>query len=306
MRALLWILAAGCYTGGASPAPTTSAITIGDHRERFVFVSGREAADHWSSPQIFLADPSAQKATNLTNDANPNGSPAISADGQRMAYVSGRSLHVMTLATGDEHEIATGPDAVGAVRWVGDAIAFVAPASTRGSAIWLVTSGDPVRVTDPGPSASDETLATAGRRIVFSRYDEASHDRDLWIVDLDGSNLRRLTRTLDVTETLPAVSHDGRYLAYRAVLSPREELRVVALPAMTPVATVALPEGAYNINGLDFTADDRSLVFGADAPDVGGSLQNVKSELFEAAIDGTHLRRLTKNAAYDGQPAVIP
>jgi Tol biopolymer transport system component len=313
MRALALLLVAGCYTG-TTPAASTTAITLGEpaphHHAAFVFVSGREAQDRWSQTQIFLADPSAEHPTNLTNDANWNGSPSISHDGTRMVYVAERSLHVMTLATGDDRAIEAGRGPFGAVRWVGSNLAFVAPASTRGSSIWIVGDhgGDPRRVTDPGATASDEQLASLdhGRGIVFDRYDEATRDRDLWVVDVDGSNLRRLTATPDVAETLPIASHDGRYLAYRAFLSPHEQIRILSLPDGALVHTIVMPDGLTNINGLDFTADDRSIVFGADASAVGGSLENIKGELFSIALDGTHLRRLTKNAAYDGQPAVIP
>jgi len=67
-----------------------------------------------------------------------------------------------------------------------------------------------------------------------------------------------------------------------------------------------LPAGLVNISGIDFAADDQALVFGADDEEVGGSLENVKGELFRAGLDGSGLVRLTKNASYDGQPAVIP
>lgn len=313
MRALAFLVVTGCYTG-ATPAPSTTAITLGasapHRRTGFVFVSGREAQDHWSQTQIFLADPSAQHPTNLTNDANWNSSPSISRDGTRMVYISERSLHVMTLATGDDRAIEAGRGPFGAVRWVGSNLAFVAPASTRGSSIWIVGDhgGDPQRVTDPGLTASDEQLASLdhGRRIVFDRYDETTRDRDLWIVDVDGTDLRRLTSTPDVAETLPIAAHDGRYLAYRAFLSPHEQIRILSLPDGSLVHTIVMPDGLSNINGLDFTTDDRSIMFGADASAVGGSLENIKGELFSIALDGTNLQRLTKNAAYDGQPAVIP
>jgi hypothetical protein len=72
------------------------------------------------------------------------------------------------------------------------------------------------------------------------------------------------------------------------------------------VRELALPDDTYNINGLDFAADDQSIIFGADARDVGGNLENIKGELFSIAVDGSNLQRLTTNAAYDGQPAVIP
>jgi Tol biopolymer transport system component len=175
--------------------------------------------------------------------------------------------------------------------------------------VWIVSEhgGEPTRITDPG-TASDEFVAFVdhGRKLVFDRYDAATADRDLWITDVDGSGLRRLTGTPDVAETLPVASHDGRLLAYRAFRASHDTIRILALADGAVVHDFALPEGTVNISGIDFAADDQSLVFGADDLEVGGSLENVKGELFAVGLDGGDLRRLTKNAAYDGQPAVIP
>lgn len=308
MRSLAFVLLAAC-TAGVTPAPAAIVLAAPRHERGFVFVSGRETADHWSATQIYLATSAPDHPTNLTNNARSNRSPAISPDGTRMAFISDRSLRVMRLADGDEHTLDVGDGPFGCVRWAGHQLAFVAPANTRGSAVWVVSDhgGEPTRITDPG-IASDELVAFVdhGHRVVFDRYDPATSDRDLWITDLDGSHLRRLTRTPDVAETLPVASHDGRYLAYRAFMAGQDGIRVIALANGEVVHDFALPEGLVNISGIDFAADDQALVFGADDLDVGGSLENVKGELFRSDLDGGDLVRLTKNAAYDGQPVVIP
>lgn len=308
MRSLAFVVLAACHTG-ATPAPEAIVLAAPHHESGVVFVSGREAPDRWSATQIFLARPSANQPTNLTNNARWNSSPALSPDGTRMAFVSDRSLRVLRLADGDERTLEVGDGPFGCVRWAGHQLAFVAPAHTRGSAVWVVSEhgGDPTQITEPG-AASDELIAFVdnGHKIVFDRYDPATSDRDLWITDNDGSHLRRLTSTPDIAETLPVASHDGRYLAYRAFRASHDGIRVIALADGEIVHDFALPEGLVNISGIDFAADDQELVFGADDADVGGSLENVKGELFRSTLDGDDLVRLTKNAAYDGQPVVIP
>ncbi|MBV8761818.1 MAG: PD40 domain-containing protein, partial [Deltaproteobacteria bacterium] len=306
MRAPWLLILAGCYTG--STPPSTNAIAIGEpaHETGLVFVSGREAQDHWSATQIFLAKPSAQQATNLTNDARWNSSPAISPDGTRMAFIKERSLRIMRLADGEERTVDVGDGPFGCVRWAGHRLAYVAPANTRGSAVWVVSEhgGSATQLTNPG-AASDElvTFIDHGRRVVFDRYDSATSDRDLWVIDADGGSERRLTSTTDIAETLPVASHDGRLLAYRAFRASHDGIRVMSLADGAIVQDWVLPAGLVNISGIDFAADDQALVFGADDEEVGGSLENVKGELFRAGLDGSGLVRLTKNASYDGQPA---
>ena len=308
MRSLAVVVLAACHTG-ATPAPEPIVLAAPHRDAGFVFVSGREAADHWSATQIFLAQPSANHPTNLTNNARWNSSPALSPDGTRIAFVSDRSLRVMRLSDGDEHTLDAGDGPFGCVRWAGHQLAFVAPPNSRGSSVWIVSDhgGEPTQITDPG-MASDELIAFVdhGRRVVFDRYDPATADRDLWITDVDGSHLRRLTSTPDIAETVPVSSHDGRYLAYRAFRAGHDGIRVMSLADGEVVRDFGLPDGLVNISGIDFAADDQTLVFGADDLDVGGSLENVKGELFRSNLDGGDLIRLTKNAAYDGQPVVIP
>lgn len=282
-----------------------------------MFATGRDAADGWSHPQIYLSRPDAEPV-NLTRDASYNSWPAVAADGRTMAFVSARrggpGLYVMDLDSGESRELATGPGSVMCPRWSpAHELAYNAPASAPGTSVWIIDprSGEPRRITEPGSQHADDAgvaFIDQGRRVVFSRYDRRSQDRDLYVVDADGSHLQRLTATSRVSETLPVTSHDGRWLAYRATHSGLgDTIDLVATADWSLVRQIELPSPVkWNVSGLDFLAGDGALVFGADADDVGGSLQNIKGEVFAVDVDGTHLRRFTNNAAYDGEPAALP
>ena len=114
---------------------------------------------------------------------------------------------------------------------------------------------------------------------------------------------------LEANETTPVTSHDGRTLAYRALYpgpSFRETIRLVHVGTGMLSGEIELPSPVrFNVTGIDFSEDDRHLVFGADATDVGGSLQNVHGEIFSIDLDGTHLTRLTRNKAFDGYPVSL-
>jgi Tol biopolymer transport system component len=312
----LAVLSTSCIYVDA-PARPEHALTVESIRSSIVFVTSRDSEDRWSRPQLYLSDLTGGNAINLTNDAYSNGSPAISPDGRQLVFVSSRAgapkLFVMSLDGGEARELVTSVGPIQSPHWSGGHIAFEAPANAPETAVWLVADGDrPQRLTTPPSNQRDDgglAFIDHGRRIVFSRFDEQTHDRDLYVVTVDGSKVSRITETPHVTETLPVASHDGRLLAYRATrMGPDsgESIRIIAIDGWSLVRDIPLPSPAHsNISGIDFTAGDRSLVFGADATDVGGSLQNLHGEIFAIDVDGTHLRRITKNAAYDGQPVTV-
>jgi TolB protein len=68
----------------------------------------------------------------------------------------------------------------------------------------------------PTPSSTIDLTAISGR-IVFSNHD------DVWIVDVSGTNLRRLTRS-PWHEFDPSLSPDGRLIAYRSEPNDYPEL----------------------------------------------------------------------------------
>jgi TolB protein len=69
----------------------------------------------------------------------------------------------------------------------------------------------------PGASESPIDVATLSGRIVFSNFD------DVWIVNADGTDLRQLTHST-WHEFDPALSPDGRFIAYRSEPNDYPEL----------------------------------------------------------------------------------
>ncbi|HEX5061288.1 MAG TPA: hypothetical protein VFV99_18100 [Kofleriaceae bacterium] len=318
---LLLVMAAACWQ---KPSATTGSVTssvMARPQPRSglacAFVSARDSENHWSNAQIYLVDGVHRIPVNLTNDAQTNWAPAISPDGREMVFVAsrGHGLFVLELETDESREvpIAT-PGQPASPRWLsGHRIAYAA--FTDRTAVWLVDMrGDsPRQLTSPGPKESDDggfAMIDGGKRIVFSRYDRLTGERHLYVANTDGSDSPiRITNTSKVSETLPTVSHEGQLLAFRrfAHTDFSDQIRIVSTRDFSLVRDISLASPAkWNINGLDFTGDDRQIVFGADADDVGGNLQNLHGELFVVGVDGGNQRRLTKNAAYDGQPACMP
>jgi TolB protein len=110
------------------------------------------------------------------------------------------------------------------IDWEGDLIAF-----TSGSRIWLMNSdGSGARpITDPPRAGEwgdavlpfgdyDPRISPDGEKVVFSRLvdDESQHGNyDLFLVDVDGTGLTRLTET-GYTQGVADWSNDGESLIY--------------------------------------------------------------------------------------------
>lgn len=322
------LLIVGCGAGAPparSASPARSAFPAGAQRAAgkaaYLFVSGRDSPDRWSDPQLFVADASGANARNLTNNAFSNESPTLSPDGRHVAFISSRrrpgQIYVIDIDGGEARRLSGSIEGAASPRWSprGE-IAFAAPANAPHTAIWIVDAdgGDERRLTTPGPNEADDgglAFVDEGRTLVFSRYNRTTQDRDLYAVAVDHPGPpTRLTQTPHTSETEPVASHDGRLLAYRAVPMTgdmHESIVLVNVDTWRRVRDLPLPAPASgNISGIDFTGDDRGLVFGADASDVGGSLQNLQGEIFTMDLEGRHLTRITRNAAFDGSPVSLP
>ncbi|TME24939.1 MAG: hypothetical protein E6I75_28255 [Chloroflexi bacterium] len=155
---------------------------------------------------ISFVDPSGQ-ARSQTGLIGLN--PTMSPDGQRLAlgYAGAAgyySIYVAEPPFAEVHKLT--PDEVleSAPAWSPDAawVAYVgqAPAGPSSSPGWVVrivrsdgTNEQTVIPNRPGISYSSLRWSPDGRRIAFTRYEEAPHTRQIGIVNRDGSDLTMLS-----------------------------------------------------------------------------------------------------------------
>ena len=154
-----------------------------------------------------------------TTDLIAFGPTPWSPDGSRLVFTrkegSGAALWVIDVATGEETRLSGGPEANdGGAAWSfnGDSIAFLR--ITRGLyGIWVVSAqgGEPRQVYEgPGHEYVGLSWAPDDRSVVFVSDREGSGD-DLWAVEVDSGDIRRLTSGVSEKEGV-CVSRDGRLL----------------------------------------------------------------------------------------------
>lgn len=127
----------------------------------------------------------------------------------------------------------------------------------------------------------------AASRIVFARTGEA---KELWVVDSDGENLRRITRFGSITLS-PAWSPDGRRVLYTSYKDSHEpslfemDLTTGAERAIDPGISGLISTPTYHPNGTEIAFS----VIGGTAPGV------YRYDLSQ----GCCLQRLSGNSRYD-------
>ena len=280
-----------------------------------VFVSSRDGRG-----QIYSMDEGGSFQTNLSGNNYTEHFPDISPDGKWIVFSSfrnppGENIYIMDLEGKNVRQVTTGTRQRIMPRWSPrDTIAYVYPAYTGNAEIWTVRSdGTEIRqVTTPGQGESDDgghDFYDGGQMLVFSRHDRSTGERNLYTVAADGSGmLKRITDTPFLSEVIPVVSHDGKLLAYRAFYHEdrRDTLRVLNVGSWSLVKEIELqPPADKNISGLDFSADDRSLLVSVESSDVPGPVINYRQEIFSVKLDGTGQTRLTSNAAADYWPVSV-
>ncbi|WP_226016219.1 S9 family peptidase [Novosphingobium sp. FKTRR1] len=127
------------------------------------------------------------------------------------------------------------------------------------------------------------------------RNEPRSTNVDLWLAPVDGAAPRNLTASNLATDTMPAVSPDGRWLAYAAMARPgyESDRLVVHLRDIKTGAVRALT-GAWDrsVTSLAWTADGKALI--ATAEDV------LDTPAFRIDPRSGKVERLTFNPGREG------
>lgn len=223
--------------------------------EKVVFsgiLSFQEGDDHEPIRKLFIvrADGSGPRPIRGTNGAR---GPVFSADGHTIAFTrrveretsttvggkergdgfDGSSIWTVDLATGTQRQLTP---------WR-EGLRYVASSFSPDGSSLLATREDPLLTDEAQPMAleldgsgsrpvfndgSSPVYSPDGTKIALIRRieeygDDRSEDLDLFVIDADGSGLRRLTRTPGRTELSPSWDPSGERLAYIRLPVTRSE-----------------------------------------------------------------------------------
>jgi len=136
----------------------------------------------------------------------------------------------------------------------------------------------------------------AGSKIYFVSDRQGRGTKEIWSMDFDGANQKRLTHFNSIS-TMPAVSPDGTRLAFTTFA--KGQPRIMMYSTVTGhFITFLNPQASVN-SQPNFTPDGKNVLFASTAD---GRFMNI----YMSDLNGGGLRRISNVRAVEAEPKVNP
>lgn len=276
------------------------AAVAGALQQGLAFVSIRDGNAH-----IYLSQGDKERA--LTSGNSVNTQPAWSADGTMLAFSSvreGQSAIYLIDADGQNlRRLNQSALWQTAPSWSpdGTAIAFLARDNSKaGVELHIMRLADGALTVldgnglEKGPDAP--VWSADGKQLVFLGAN-AKGKTDVWLVQRDGSGLRNISEPVSNRHKAhPAISPDGRYVAYVADMRGHLALFRTDLQSGVSVNLTADRPAAYETPR--WSADGTQLVFASSRDDPGLT----RMDIFLMNADGSAVTNLSRHPHEDFNP----
>ena len=196
-------------------------------------------------------------------------SPSFSPDGKRLAFARNVTEGVSDVFTvdldgsGERRLTFDNRDTMG-IGWSADGGSLVFSSSRAGIySLWRVpaSGGDPSFVAGGGVKIKHPSSARGRDAIAFENW---LYELNLWSVSTEGGVSRALTQTTDQWNFQPAVSPDGRRIAFVSTRSGGEEIWVADSDGSSARRLTSF--GGARLESPSWSPDGRSIVFSARRP----------------------------------------
>jgi eukaryotic-like serine/threonine-protein kinase len=276
--------------------------------ERIAFQSNRDGGG------IFVMGRTGESVRRLSDGGynpawSPNGKEVVFGTESVQASPAARGprsgLWIVTVENGEKRQIATEDSVQPAWSPDGSRIAFWAargPQRQRDILTVPVAGGDAVLVTDDAAIDWNPVWAPDGKRLYY--LSNRAGSMNLWRVRIEQQSGRPLGPPESIVLPAGVVAHislsaDERRIAYASVEVEQNVLRVGMDPASATVLgdPQAVTSGSKIWGSVDVTRDGQSIVLGSSSS---------QEDVFVARADGTGLRQLTNDLAFDRFPRWAP
>lgn len=215
-------------------------------------------------------------------------SPSFSSDGKKLAFARNVTEGVSDVFTvgvdgaGEKRLTFDNRDTMG-IGWSADGKSLVFSSSRAGIySLWRVpaSGGEPAFVAGGGVKIKHPSLARGRDAIAFENW---LYELNLWSVSTQGGAPRALTQTTDQWNFQPAVSPDGRFIAFVSTRSGGEEIWVTDSDGSSPRRRTSF--GGARLESPAWSPDGRRIVFSARRP--------TRSDLWAVSVEGGAPEQLT-------------
>jgi Tol biopolymer transport system component len=143
-----------------------------------------------------------------------------------------------------------------------------------------------------------------GKRVVFQsdRHDAMMGDRDIYIMNADGSSIKRLIHRDESDET-PVWSPDGSQILFSSYVT--DENNELFIMNVDGTGVTQLTDNPGRDGHQSFSPDGSKIIFNSQRDD-GGSEETSNYEIYQMNRDGTNVRRLTDFPGWDTYPSLSP
>lgn len=304
------ILAGFILTGSSVFSPSTGPDSknlvsmLPKQQEKIFFVSDRDKND-----EIYMMNPDGSRQENLTNNPAVDLCPAVSPDGQWMAFVSNRNgdrgvykMHLKTkqVTRVTEHEHASFPS------WSpdGESIAYTKIEFPKGEgkikasdihSYVMVVNADGTglrKLTHEGYHSSPSWSPDGNRMAIVQKKKE---NPQICIMNSDGSNISELTDG-SATDTNPAWSPDGKRIAFMSFRSGFFSDIYFINPDGTGMRRL------FQNQDLKGNNTDPSWSYNGDWIVYAYRLNDRESHIYKTNVNNKTTKRLTDNPSTDILP----
>ncbi len=272
---------------------------------------------------IYMLDETGLNPIRLTNDSSVESFPSITGDGSRVFFVSDRENQEQTNPFQKPTEVyVINVDTRETTRLTyDDRMDYGVSVSDDGSKIvymtqemgqegyenpqMMIMNGDGTGqkvIQDEALKNCIPKLSGDGRWVVFNSYRYGS--MDIFLMDLDNDKTKDLTNTV-VGEYFPSINYDGTVIVYEKLLNGIQDETMYELyrTDRDGKKEIAITNDKFGDSFPAVTGDGKYVVFVSKRWDWDED-GHLNEALFLMNIDGSNLRKISKQAAYFDQPDV--
>jgi len=278
-----------------------SAVADGVAGSAFLAVlEGFDAADgqimFTSAGDVYVTNPSGPGILRLTTNPAYDGGAVWSPDGTKIAFVTYRDgnaeIYVMNADGSGFTNVTNNPYDDYPARWSPDGtkILFTSWRDANMYDIYVMNAdGSDLRDVTPSHSFDqDAAWSPDGTRIAFTS--DRDGNGEIYVVNADGSGVRNLTNS-PYWDDCPRWSPDGSRIAFSDGIS----ILTMSADGFAPRAVVYAPNSC-----AVWSADGTKIAFSSDGNTDGND------DIYVINADGSGLRNVTNNPAFDADPAWSP